>query len=212
MKVPVSIIKTIHSKIFHFICAGKSQLNKFHLAKWESLSWPKKMGGWGLLNLDYFNLALRPKSMWRALSDNGLWRSVIIHKYLKNFSTLQWIRNPVTYCKNASLIWCGLIGTFPYIGDFLSWCIGMGSQIYILIDPYVGARDNYKLSSMALDELHKRHILVLSQVFHSGEELSKPHWLNVEELGFPDNLHLNGILILETLHSMGYYYLIHMTI
>lgn len=77
MKIPASTMNSIRRKIFHFIWAGKTESNKFHLSSWESISWPKKISGWGLLHLDRFSLAVKTKSPWHALTDGGMWIFVI---------------------------------------------------------------------------------------------------------------------------------------
>jgi hypothetical protein len=41
----------------------------FHLAKWDMITKPKDLGGWGIRNLDWFGRALAAKSLWRAFLD-----------------------------------------------------------------------------------------------------------------------------------------------
>lgn len=173
--------REFHSQnIFHFIWVGKPNEVKFHLSRWESLSWPKRLSGWGLLNLDWFNQALIIKILWRVLTDEGLCILVVRSKYLKIVSPVHWINNLLLHFRNASLIWRSIIATFPYISEHLSWQIGNGMKVHIGIDPYVGAKDDFSLSNMLLEWLHNKHLLMLSQIFQNGEH---PHCLSTEELG-----------------------------
>lgn len=82
--LPSSILKGLQSRLFHFLWSGKAKVRKWHLSSWYSLCWAKDRGGWGLKNLDWFNWAMLAKSLWRALTDGGLWSSVIRTKYLKS--------------------------------------------------------------------------------------------------------------------------------
>jgi hypothetical protein len=57
-KNSASILKSIRSKMFHFLWVDYSEGRKFHLSSWESLSIPKKLGGWGIKHLDWFGKSL----------------------------------------------------------------------------------------------------------------------------------------------------------
>ena len=81
-KVPGTILSGIRKKIFSFIWLGNNIDKKLHLARWEILSKPKAMGGWGLKNLSLFSKALRMKSFWRGLTANTLWCKVLSDKYI----------------------------------------------------------------------------------------------------------------------------------
>lgn len=92
-KLPVTIIQVIRSRLFNFIWSGKPSSRKWHMCSWQSLSWPKALGGWGLRNLEWFNEAMLTRSIWRAFTDEGLWSRVIRVKYLKTYNSLQWLIN-----------------------------------------------------------------------------------------------------------------------
>lgn len=72
IRIPASIIHGISRRMFQFLWAGSSTRHKFHLTNWESISVPKKMGGWGLKNLDWFSSAQLKKLMERALWEGSL--------------------------------------------------------------------------------------------------------------------------------------------
>lgn len=70
--------------MFNFLWSGKNDKEGIHLEKWELLSQPKCLGGWGFKNLYWFGLALTMKSLWRALIGYGIWNHTIKDKYFKN--------------------------------------------------------------------------------------------------------------------------------
>jgi hypothetical protein len=61
--IPVSILRTLRQLIFSFLWSGSNKFSGYHLCRWEAISKPKMMGGWGLKNLPFF---------YRALSANTL--------------------------------------------------------------------------------------------------------------------------------------------
>jgi hypothetical protein len=55
---PASILKSLRQHIFTFLWTGCKKTKSFHLCKWEDLSKPKALGGWGLKHLPSFQKAL----------------------------------------------------------------------------------------------------------------------------------------------------------
>jgi hypothetical protein len=45
--IPRSVINKIRKLMFHFLWNGQSDTQQYHLCRWETLSRPKKNGGWG---------------------------------------------------------------------------------------------------------------------------------------------------------------------
>jgi len=88
----VSILNSLRKLIMKFLWSEAGSLSKYHLADWESICLPKKMGGWGIKNMYWFNVALSLKTGWAALIDKGLWNSIILTKYLKRINLNDWIR------------------------------------------------------------------------------------------------------------------------
>ena len=72
-----------------FPLMGKS---RYHLVDWHTISRPYDLGGWNIKNLDWFSIALRLKSVWIVLKGEGIWSLIINHKYLKNWSVVEWFR------------------------------------------------------------------------------------------------------------------------
>jgi hypothetical protein len=51
-------------------------------------------GGQGLNNIFHFSKALAYKILWKGLMGLGLWREILIQKYIHPFLVLDWIRVP----------------------------------------------------------------------------------------------------------------------
>lgn len=102
---------------------------------------PKEDGGWGLKELHTFGSALVAKSIWKFISKEGKWQSILKHKYLGSLSTIDWIRDPSKSCKGGSLFLKDIVGDFPVIGEFLPWEFGNGKSVFVGKDNLVGVKD-----------------------------------------------------------------------
>lgn len=65
------------------------------MVKWRKLTKPKEDGGWGLKNIHLFRMALAAKSLWRLMHNEGLWREIMIAKYIAPRSIEDWIKRDV---------------------------------------------------------------------------------------------------------------------
>jgi len=59
--------------MFSFLWSGYANHHSFHPCRWELIANPKSAGGWGLRNMTIFQQDLASKSMWRALTQGGIW-------------------------------------------------------------------------------------------------------------------------------------------
>lgn len=91
--------------IANFIWSGMKNKNKYHLTKLDHISMPKRLGGWGILNLRRFDYALLLKSLWKGIFGEGTWGMIIKHKYLKDIDFLVFLRRRCIGCKIGSSIW-----------------------------------------------------------------------------------------------------------
>lgn len=162
--IPLSVISMIRRLIFQFLWAGKLNTTKFHLAAWECLSKFKLLGGWGIKNLVSFNRALCAKSLWRSISCKRLWGMVIKAKYLHRLPSVYWFCYDHQLSKKCSLAWRSLVKSYPIINQAISWLVGIGTQIYLGIDPVVGLEVMHKLSDILIRELQRRDLCVLKHV------------------------------------------------
>jgi hypothetical protein len=91
--IPVSVLRTLRQLIFSFLWTGSKKNSGYHLCRWEAISKPKMMGGWGLRNLPFFYRALSANTLWRILMKPGLWSKVIKAKYFPHLPVHIWIRS-----------------------------------------------------------------------------------------------------------------------
>jgi hypothetical protein len=135
-KIPKSILNTIKKRMFSFLWTGKKIKEGIHLVSWNQLAKPKKMGGWGIKNIYTFGKALATKSLWRCLMVHGLWHEVVLKKYLRKKSVVDWFREGRKNWVGISNIWRALTSSLPIITEWLAWKPGNGKDIKIGVDPY----------------------------------------------------------------------------
>ena len=111
--IPVSILNKLRILAFGYLWGSLDHKRRFHLTNWQSLSWPKYHGGWGIKNLPWFSISLRIKNLWWVLHNDGLWHRVIFNKYFKRCSVESWIRGKNFQTHRASAIWRGFLLTLP---------------------------------------------------------------------------------------------------
>ena len=103
-RMPQSILNFLRRAIFNFLWGSSSSKSKIHLVDWHLISRPFEMGGWNILNLEWFSKALRLKCFWMVLQGNGIWSTIISFKYLKNRSMVEWICSRTFSLKGSSHI------------------------------------------------------------------------------------------------------------
>jgi len=102
-KIPTWILNQLRKVMINFLWACNSSKHKMHLTRWESISLPKRKGGWGIKNLMWFRTTLRLKTFWRGIQHGGIWRKVLLAKYLKGITLEEWARQPYRRVYNASI-------------------------------------------------------------------------------------------------------------
>jgi hypothetical protein len=178
-KIPKSILNTIRIRMFNFLCTGKKIKEGIHLVSWNQLEKPKNMGGWGIKNIYSFGKALAAKSLWRCLMTQGLWHEVVVKKYLKKKSVVDWFRERRKNWVGISNIWRELITSLPIITDWLAWKPGNGKDIRIGVDPMKGAHSYYNL----VLALKAQGIEFLAQEgIQEGEHIMASRWKLAEDL------------------------------
>jgi hypothetical protein len=163
--IPASVLKSLRQLIFSFLWSGCKKNRSFHLSKWEELSKPKSMGGWGLKNLPLFHKALSANTFWRLLTKPGLWHSVIKAKYLHHLPVHIWIRFAEVHPKTGSQSWKNFSSTLPIILKGLSWIPGDGHLIEVGSDCILGLGRKVILSPPLRAHLQERNLHFLHQIY-----------------------------------------------
>jgi hypothetical protein len=65
-----------------FFWQGDSEKKKYRLAKWSVLCRPKDKGGLGIQDLEVKNTTLLGKWLFRLLTEDGVWQTLLRQKYV----------------------------------------------------------------------------------------------------------------------------------
>jgi hypothetical protein len=163
-RVPPKIITTLRRLAFNFLWSGQADKHRLHLCSWQTLSKPRRAGGWGLKNLSSFNVALLASTFWRAVTHDSIWHQIIFDKYLDSKPLINWLRKPSIQLKRASPFWKGLVASSQVILHWLRWRPGAGKDIHIGRDMILGLGDRSILSPSLRHHLQTFNISVLAQV------------------------------------------------
>jgi hypothetical protein len=167
-RIPNKITSLLRRLAFNFLWNGRAGKRRIHLCSWETLSKPRRAGGWGLKNLHTFNTALLASSFWRAVTQGSIWHRIIVDKYLGSLPLCNWIRRTTFQTKRASPIWKGLVASTPVILHWLRWKPGTGKEIKIGKDMIIGLEESSLLSPSLCAHLSTLNILTLSDVRLNG--------------------------------------------
>jgi hypothetical protein len=187
--IPGTVLKRIRQLIFSFLWMGGSENKHLHLCRWDSIAKPKSVGGWGLRNIFLFNKALASNSLWRVLSQDGIWHRVIIGKYITHLTILSWLRHTTTSPTNASPIWRSLLKFIHIIQHWLCWKPGSSHTIHIGQDAILGLGTSAFLSPGLLNKLHEKHVFYLFQAKGlTDQETHSSRWKNCIDLDLSGDL------------------------
>jgi hypothetical protein len=186
--IPATVLRSLRQLIFSFLWSGSKKSSGYHLCKWEDLSKPKSMGGWGLRNLPFFHRALSANTLWRILMKPGIWNRVIKAKYYPHLPVHLWIRSASVRSSIASHTWKHLLFSLPIILHWISWNPGNGFSIEIGRDALLGLGGRAFLSTKLLLHLHKKSIYFLYQISSTSDGHLGNSWLNSVDLNLDSDL------------------------
>ena len=66
-RIPKTILNFLRHTIFNFLWGNSFGKMRSHMVDWHLISRPYEMGGWNILNLEWFSMALRLKCFWIVL-------------------------------------------------------------------------------------------------------------------------------------------------
>jgi hypothetical protein len=115
-----------------FFWQGDCDKKKYRLAKWNVVCHPKDHGGLGIHDLEVKNTALLGKWLFKLLTEDGTWQTILKRKYIgsKPLSHVIWK-------SGDSHFWAGLMATknqFFHLGKF---SIKDGSEIRFWEDKWL---------------------------------------------------------------------------
>jgi len=170
----------------NFLWGGRSQFYKMHLVKMDTISRPKRSGGWGLLHMRSFGKALLCNSLQRGIFGKGKWSSIINQKYLKGKPLVYWYRRKSLGSAGGSAIWRGFRKIQLLFFDFLRWRINTGSNILIGIEPTILGLEE-SLSPVLISFLHSQGLFTWNKLILHWSS-STPTWMSADDLHLPSSL------------------------
>jgi hypothetical protein len=98
-----------------FFWQGDSEKKKYQLVKWSVVCRPKDQGGLGVHDLQVKNTALLGKWLFKLLTEDGIWQTLLKRKYVGSKALSQ-----VIWKLGDSHFWAGLMATknFFHFGSF----------------------------------------------------------------------------------------------
>lgn len=143
-KAPKKVIKTIVSLQRNFLWGGSEEKRKIAWVRWEKVCLPKKEGGLGIKNIEWFNKALLSKWRWRLLmGDEGMWVRVVKARYGYIEASELWGEGANNGEKGSS--WWRNIGrsgessfSVDWFKDGLHRCLGKGDETKFWEDKWLG--------------------------------------------------------------------------
>lgn len=199
--IPASIVKKMCSIAGNFLWGGKSYQSNIKLVKMESISRPKKNGGWGLINMKIFGKALLCKSLYRGIFGSGPWSKIIQNRYLKGRSLEYWFRRSSIGIKKGSAIWISYRKILPFFLENLRWSFFSGSSIYIGIDPIVNGLE-LMIPRCLISFLQSKGIFTWDRLIKQWT-FSTPVWMDGEDLSLPPRMRPIWALVIQNLSSKG---------
>jgi hypothetical protein len=191
--IPASILTKLRKMMFNFLWSGCSDHTRQHLCSWHTLAKPKRKGGWGIQNPLLFSQALAATSLWRALTRPGIWHSVILDKYLNQYTVKNWLSAKTNSPNVASHFWRYLSKSKHLITSHLCWHLGSGHTIILGQDNIMGMDRSSSLSVQLLSTLHSKNIWFLFQIRATSRSDALPDsWINNNTLGLNQIQRANG--------------------
>lgn len=132
-KLPILLCKRIQSALTHFWWDDKDGKRKMAWISWEKLTLPKSDGGFGVRDIQAFNVAFLAKISWRLLENpEGLLGRTLLSKYFPDGDLLN--------CKapsSSSHGWQSILEGRDLLLKNLGWTVGDGADIKLWDEPWL---------------------------------------------------------------------------
>lgn len=173
-RLPSWVIKAIDRIRRDFLWSGAEiDKPKMRLVSWNRICRPREHGGWGILNLDDFNLALLGKWWWK-FTTGVPWcgREIILYNYFQNSPLWNLHNRPP---QRRSFIWNGLLQCLPAFRNCISSIVHNGDSTLFWLDKWVENRapmllwpEQFILSNRPFDTVQNLAHLLQSPWFVDG--------------------------------------------
>jgi hypothetical protein len=122
--LPKGVLQKLDYYRSTFFWQGDSEKKKYRLAKWSIVCSLKDQGGLGIHNLEVKNTALLGKWLFKLLTEEGMWQSILKRKYIGPKALSQVLWKP-----GDSHFWAGLMAMKKFFFGLGSFSIKDGSEI-----------------------------------------------------------------------------------
>src|SRR5438105_4158864 len=112
---------------------GDSEKKKYRLVRWDIICRPKDQGGLGIQDLLVKNTALLGKWLYKLLTEDGVWQTLLRRKYIGSKALSQ-----VCWKPGDSHFWAGLMAMKKLFFRFGSFNIKDGTEIRFWEDKWLG--------------------------------------------------------------------------
>jgi hypothetical protein len=136
--LPKGILHKLDYYRSRFFWQGDNEKKKYRLVKWSIVCSPKDQGGLGVHDLEVKNSALLGKWLFKLLTEDGIWQTILRRKYIGSKTLSQVVWKP-----GDSHFWAGLMATKNVFFRHGTFSIKNGAQIRFWEDAWL---DNAPLS------------------------------------------------------------------
>ena len=131
--LPKGVLQRLDYFRSRFFWQGDGENKKYRLTKWSMVCRPKDQGGLGIHDLQVKNEALLSKWLFKLLTEDGVWQTMLHNKYLGQKAVSQAYWKP-----GDSHFWASLMAAKKHLFRFGSFAIKDGSAIRFWEDIWLG--------------------------------------------------------------------------
>jgi hypothetical protein len=155
--LPKGVLHKLDYYRSRFFWQGDSEKKKYRLAKWSVVCCPKDQGGLGIHDLSVKNTALLGKWLFKLLTKDGTWQTLLKTKYVGSSALSQVLWKP-----GDTHFWAGLMATKKHFFGLGTFTIKDGSEIRLWEDKWLGATS-----------LREQYPALYSILHHKGDTTTK---------------------------------------
>lgn len=132
--LPRALCDEIDRKCKKFIWGDTDHQRHMHLASWDSICTPKKVGGPGLRSARNINTSFMMKMGWSLCArKEEMWARIIRSKYKCGTDIVPRIQTK----RQGSNLWRGICKNWKLVEENLAWRVGNGKSVNFWTDPWV---------------------------------------------------------------------------
>ena len=132
-QLPKGVLQRLDYFRSRFFWQGDCEKKKYRLAKWNVVCRPKDQGGLGIHDLQIKNTALLSKWLFKLLTEDGVWQTLLKRKYIGTSALSQ-----VYWKPGDSHFWSGLMAAKKHFFRFGVFKIKDGSEIRFWENKWLG--------------------------------------------------------------------------